>query len=156
MKTNEEKFQDSLEFVTSHYERGAFSSHDSWVKITKQKTFSWRRRISAAAIACGVLAASAFLYTTLKPVDNIQEKIEDSEMIVPQSDIKKSDTSAKLEFTDASLEEVVNKIEETYGVKISGMPDKDIKLTLSYEGTAEDIIETINETLQIHLVIDKK
>ena len=58
---------------------------------------------------------------------------------------KTKDFSSRLEFTDASLKDVVKKIESVYEVRIVNVPDTDIRLTLSYEGTAEDLISTINE-----------
>lgn len=156
MNINEDKFQKSIKFVTANYEEGAFSSEKAWRKLMLSNTFDWRRKIAAAAIACVVLAASAFLYTTLKPADSLQDKDINAGVEIITPELPSSSVEARLEFTDAPLQEVVNSIEKTYGVKISGLPEKEINLTLSYEGTADDIIETINETLQINLAIEKE
>ena len=155
MNTIDEKIQDSIKFVASNYQRGSFSSAKAWRKVTCTNPFNWVRKIAVAAAVCVFLAASAFLYTTLKPSDNKTEKNTNIKIdnVMPSS--QTTSTTARLEFINAPLEDVVKKIEETYGVKITGIPDQNIKLTLSYEGTADDIVETINETLQISLVIEK-
>lgn len=156
MNTNEDKFQESIKFVASHYEKGAFSSGNAWRRLINSNPFDWKRKFVAAAIACIVLAASAFIYTTLKPADSLQDKDINTGVENTAPELPSSSATARLEFTDAPLQEVVSCVEKTYGVKISGVPDEDIKLTLSYEGTADDIVETINETLQINLVIEKE
>ena len=156
MNTNDDKFQESLKFVATHYEHGAFSSGNAWRKLMCGNRFDWKRKIAAAAVVCVVLAASAFLYTSLKPIDDKPQKVENSKVEKITPDLQNPISTARLEFTDAPLDEVVKCIEDTYGVKISGIPEEKIKLTLSYEGTADDIVETINDTLQINLVVEKE
>ena len=64
------------------------------------------------------------------------------------------DVSRKIEFTDAPLADVVKEIERVYEVHVVNVPEMgDYRLTLSYEGTAKDLVETINELLGTSLGI---
>ena len=44
-------------------------------------------------------------------------------------------------------------IEKVYGVKLGNVPDDDIRLSLSYEGTAADLVDTINDLLGTEIEI---
>ena len=50
---------------------------------------------------------------------------------------------------------VVEKINETYNVKVTGLPEspEEYRLSLHYEGTASDLVETINEILGTELTV---
>lgn len=62
----------------------------------------------------------------------------------------------RIEFADTPLDSVANRIEEVYGVKVHGRNSTDtMRLTLSYEGTAQDLVEAINLTLDTHLSISE-
>ena len=60
----------------------------------------------------------------------------------------------RLEFTDAPVSRVVQKIENVYGVRLSNLPPDDPRLTLSYTGTAADLVETINTMLGCDIRIE--
>lgn len=155
MKTDEVKFENSVKFVASHYESGAFRRHDAWVRIFGKKGFNWKRISVAASVICVILAASAFVYMTLDLRDRSGHKEDKNIETVSSPDVKTGINFASLEFIDAPLSEVVEKIETTYGVTISGLPDKELYLTLKYEGTAQDLVETINDALGTDLKIEQ-
>ena len=66
--------------------------------------------------------------------------------------------SRRIEFKDTPLPKVAEAIAETYDVEITGIrPGDNTRLTLSYEGTAEDLVATINELLGTRLrIVDHK
>lgn len=67
-----------------------------------------------------------------------------------------AETPQRLEFDDMPLSMVVKEIEKAYNVKISGLPaDSDIHLTLSYEGNAYELIDTINQILDTNLKVEQ-
>ena len=59
----------------------------------------------------------------------------------------------RLEFSNASLSEVTDEICRVYGVTLANIPIEDYRLTLSHEGNAYDLVETINELLGTDIVI---
>ncbi len=61
--------------------------------------------------------------------------------------------TAKIEFKNTPLKEVVAEIERVYQVRIENVPQEEILITISYEGTASDVVETINELFNTKLNI---
>lgn len=78
------------------------------------------------------------------------EKLE-----TPVAPVRGKEFAMRIEFKDAALKDVVNKIEEVYQVKIENIPESDVRLTLSYEGTAEELIEVINEIAGTDFKVDR-
>ena len=147
------KYDDSLEFVTRHYRTGAFRPEQRFVRFA-----SWRRPAVAASVAIGILAASAALYTYLTPAT---DSTVPAETPAPAAKVENISTPAgmviRITFEDAPLSRVVAEIESAYCVKVGGIGDSgDLRLTLSYEGTADDLVETINDTLGTNLTIVEK
>ena len=147
------KYEDSLEFVTRHYRSGAFRPERQFVRF-----WTWRRPAVAASVAIGILAASAALYTYLAPATDSHIPAETT---APATKVENISTPkgmvVRITFEDTPLARVVSEIENVYGVKVDNIGDNgDIHLTLSYEGTAEDLIETINDTLGTNLTIEEK
>lgn len=140
-----DKFKESLDFVTKFYQPGAFKARrilDHDVALPW-----WRRNIVAASIVAAVLVASAaiFVYRSSRtPQSHPDLPAAENEMPVKTN----ADTPLLIEFNDAPLHEVVAEIETAYNVKVTGVPaDTDARLSLHYEGTAADLVETINELL---------
>ncbi len=151
MKVNEKRFIDSLDFVARHYEKDAFQATRTWKSLGVPLMPWWRRRAVAAAVACVVIGASAFVYNWL------ERSSEPAVPAPPTQEIVQPATPAfrseRIEFNDADIDEVVSKIEEVYGLTIENVPDADIRLTLSYEGTADELVSIINDMEHIDLVI---
>ena len=156
MTEDDKKFEQELDFVASHYKHGAFSKTEAWRKLAgSDSLWQWKRKAVAAAVACFVIAASAFVYNIIKTSrpEKDADKIETTATVNPA--VSDSAKSARLEFTDAPIQEVINVIEATYGVSVGNVPDTgDMRLTLSFEGSAEDIIDAINATCDTNLKID--
>ena len=60
-----------------------------------------------------------------------------------------------IDFEEAPLTDVVEKIREVYGVEVVGLPANPGQYTLSlhYEGSAIDLVETINDILDTDMTV---
>ncbi|MDE5882579.1 MAG: hypothetical protein K2H60_12690 [Muribaculaceae bacterium] len=150
-----DKFKESLEFVVKYYRRDAFRPDDELFRVVPVRRPWWRRTAIAASVAIGVLAASAFLYVNLTRVSS-EPQMPEQTMTAPEVKEKVETEVKRIEFKDATLRQVAEAIEDTYGVEVVGIDsNSEIKLTLSYEGTADDLVETINELLGTSLRINE-
>lgn len=149
-----EKEEESLRFVVSHYSDDAFSARRGWERLGIQRESWWRRHAVAASVGAVVLAASAAI--TLWHMNDAQAPSAPAvETVAPSAPASVSATeSRRIEFSDASLPEVVAAIEHVYGVKVSGHTDSSERLTLSYEGSATGLVDAINELLGTDLRIE--
>ena len=140
--------EESMRFVVSHYRKGAFSPDRDWHELRLGGS-RLRRHAAAAAIWGGVLLASAAVATfLLVPSAPKEEKPTPEKERVEAPAPAGKDISRRIEFADASLEEVADSISKVYGVSLSDMPAPgEYRLTLSYEGTAEELVEVINDIL---------
>jgi hypothetical protein len=144
---------DSDKFVAQHYKRGAFSEHDAWQRLNIAPVVRkwYRSRLVASVAVMAVLAASACIYYVSR--NYTTNTTAPTTLNTPQSDTTSANRVVVIEFNDAPLTEVVATIEKEYGVIIVNIPAEDYKLTLRYEGTATDLINTINELLNTNLTI---
>lgn len=60
-----------------------------------------------------------------------------------------------IDFENTPLPVVVDKIEEVYGVEVTGLPEnaEEYRLSLHYEGNPVELVETINDILDIKMAI---
>lgn len=145
-----DKFEESLSFVVRFYRRGAF--RPTMLFVAPQR---WRRMAVAASVAFGIVVASACVYllTTHAPVSETVEKTP--ETTVATTVEAPHTVSRRIKFDDAPLTRVVDEIETVYGVEVSPVADNDTtRLTLSYEGNAADLLDTINELLGTDLKLE--
>lgn len=143
------KYKESLDFVVRHYRPGAF------VPSARFATRRLRLPLWAAACAAGILVASACVCTIWlqpheeqaapSPTPAVEQPVADSHAAV-----------RRIEFNNATLSEVIAATEECYGVRIGSVTpqEAELRLTLSYEGTAEDLVATINDLLDTNLTIE--
>lgn len=145
-----DKFEESLAFVVRFYRRDAFRPNMLFVAPNR-----WRRLAVAASAALGIVVASACVYllTTHSPVS---ETVEETTATTAATYVEATNTvSRRIKFDDAPLTLVVDEIETVYGVKVSHVADSDTtRLTLSYEGNAADLLNTINELLGTDLKLE--
>jgi hypothetical protein len=149
-----DKFDNSLNFVSRHYRANAFSTKEGLEKIGIGEHRWWKQRWVAAAAVGVVLAASAAVYSIVQTVPQGSDEVPVVEQQIDNS-VKPAEIVKKITFEDADLATVVNEIEKVYDVKIVNMPDKEYHVTLSYEGNAADLVDTINELLGTNLKISK-
>ncbi len=154
--TEKNLFDKSSEFVVRHFKEGRLLPDEGWrrFRLTHHIT-SLKRYITAASVAAVVLTATASLYFY-----STNSSKSGSEY-VPSTMFEETGTSAenkieKIEFYNASLKEVVAEIERIYDVSISNVPEEEIRVTISYEGSASDVVDTLNDLLNTNLIVSHK
>ncbi len=152
------KKEDNLDFVVSHFRDGYLLPVSGWRRfiMTHRQSRSWRK-LAAASIAGVVLIASASILYFEISTPSPDQPVDESLTVPAENIISISENKVgRIEFHDAPLKEVTAEIERVYGVKISNLPKEELLLTISYEGTADDVIETINELMNINLKIESR
>ncbi len=152
--TENEKSKTDFQFVVHHFKEGTLLPQKGWQRFKLLHHIStFKRNIAAASIAAVVLAASASIYY-ISTADSDSETSTTITNIGSEQSASSSEVRiAKIQFQNAHLSEVVAEIERVYDVTISNLPKEDIKVTISYEGSAEDVVETINELFDTQLTI---
>lgn len=150
----DKKMNESVEFVARYYRAGAFSARRGWRELGLTSRQWWRTRWAAAAAVVVALTATAGIYAYI--VSSPSEVRQPEAVPVTESVTPIGEVSRKIEFADTPLADVVKEIERVYEVRVANLPEKgDYRLTLSYEGTAKDLVETINELLGTRLRIEE-
>ncbi len=142
------KFEESLSFVARHYRAGAFARRHFFAPAL------WRgRRLRvAASIAGAALLASACYFGLTGSFDRTPEVPVTAEAPAAPAESTVA-MSTHIEFDNAPLSAVIAEIERIYNVKIGNIPTDEPRLTLSYDGTASDLVATINELLGTELTV---
>ena len=141
-----------IKFIARHYKKGLFDVKPALKRIRPVPVRWWTRtRIAAACAAAVVMTATAALF-----VHNSYFS-EPTEQPMQSSPLPAAETVRIIDFEDAPLPVVVKKIREVYGVKVRNIPEnaEDYHLSLHYEGSAIDLVETINEILDTDMTIEK-
>lgn len=152
---NREKFKESVDFTSRYFEEGAYTPK---ILFKSSEVFRDRKRSAlrwvAACIAGVTLTATAVL--VIYQVNSYKQSPTEvqSEHIQPTVAIP-VDQVIHLEFSDASLADVVKGVEDAYGVKLYNVPEEDMYLTLSYEGNAEDFVSAVNDVLGTDIKIER-
>lgn len=142
------KFNESVKFVADNFRPDLFPL-PSYLKPSLSK-----RWLTAAAVAGTLVCAAAIGIVVSRHSSESRPEPAPQEMQV-QEKVTAEPQKKKIQFNDAPLPEVVKAIEEEYQVKIDGDTSTDQRLTLRYDGTAEELLEIINEQLSTKLTIKK-
>lgn len=158
-----DKIKKSLDFVARHYRKGAFPEDTSFMTglmsgiSASHRAFRRRLIIAAASAACVIVAVAAVITFINRPAPEPAQPViveQTQPETNPAPEKRSVDEVVRLEFSNATLAEVITKIEETYDLKVTNLPeDMNQRLTLSYEGNAADLIVSINEVLGTNLKI---
>lgn len=145
--------QKEIDFIARHYRKDRFRADTGWHRLGIV-SFSNRKRFRiAAAVAATVIisATAAIIYHEYHPID-IPEQIVTYPEISPLTEVK------VIDFENASLFDVVKKIETVYDVKIENMPEQcnEYQLSLHYEGNPIELIEVINDILGTNMTVEEK
>lgn len=142
-----------ISFVAKHYRKGSFYVDKAWASLGILSPSKWRGLRVAAAIAVAVVlsATAAIIYNHYEPSAARSETENTVEALSPREVVR------VIDFEEATLPVVVEKIREVYGVEIVNLPEKadEYRLSLRYEGTAEDLLTTINDLLGTELKIEE-
>lgn len=106
----------------------------------------------AAALA-GVIALSAAAAIIYQQYNNVEPAKEPETLVVSPME-----TVRVVDFENAPLPVVVERIREVYGVEVEGLPENadDYVLSLRYEGTPVDLIDTINDILSTEMTVRER
>lgn len=139
-----------IDFIARHYRKGCFSPDAAWRRLSIAPSAWWRKyRVAAAVAAMVILTATATMFYREYSIDNVPEEVNQAS---PLTVVK------VIDFDNAPLPEVIEKIESVYNVRVGQLPDSPEKyvLTLRYEGTPTDLIAIINEILGTQMTVEEK
>lgn len=144
------KHEENIRFVARHYRRDAFDTRRALAAVIGRSGWWTPLRSAAAAILLIALGATATIIVRNNLAPASTEAVEQT--ILPADPIH---VSSVIDFDATPLPDVVTRIEEVYGIQVTGLPSdaSDMTLTLHYEGPADELIEAINETLGTRLDI---
>ena len=147
--------RDEIKFVASHYEEGRFDKEQALKRIMPIRKPWWTRAKIVAAMA-GIVALSA---TAAVLIDHWQAGQEIETVQEPDTEVRYIMQAVRtIDFEDAPLPVVVAEIKNVYGVEVDNIPDNaaGYSLSLHYEGTAADLVETINDILGTDMTISEQ
>ena len=141
-----------IDFIARRYRKGRFSPDAGWHRLGIAPVSIWRRRVAAVVVATVILSATATILYREYRLDDIPQQTVPSETVSPLAEVK------VIDFENAPLPDVINKIESVYGVKVKGVPasPEGYVLSLHYEGTPTDLISVINDILETKMTVTEK
>ena len=141
-----------IDFIARRYRKGRFSPDAGWHRLGIAPVSIWRRRVAAVVVATVILSATATILYREYRLDDIPQQTVPSETVSPLAEVK------VIDFENAPLPDVINKIESVYGVKVEGVPasPEGYVLSLHYEGTPTDLISVINDILETKMTVTEK
>ena len=99
-----------------------------------------------------ILSATATILYREFNVKDVPQQSVPVEAVNPLAEVK------VIDFENAPLRDVVEKIESVYGVKVEGLPSPadGYVLSLHYEGTPAELIGVINDILGTEMTVTEK
>lgn len=135
--------QKEIEFIARHYRKGLFTIEPALYRIKgfRKKFWTFPKIAAVSSIVITIGATAAILITNSYNSSEIETEAPIIENISPAL------VSHVIDFDDVPLTTVVEQINLVYGVEVENIPINadEIYISLHYEGTASDLIETINE-----------
>lgn len=142
-----------IDFIAKRYHQGRFGVDAGWRRLGVAPISRWKRyRVAAVVAATVVLSATAALIYREYGTADVPHRIVETTAVTPLLEVK------VIDFENASLAEVVNKIEEVYNVRVENLPgeDEEYELSLHYEGTPTDLIDAINDILGTQMTVTER
>lgn len=142
-----------IDFVAQHYRQGRFDTGTGWrrlgIAVTPRRHMV---RVAAAIAATVILSATAVVLYRGYSAENVEPSTVQTAAVSPLAEVR------VIDFENAPLTEVVDRIEAVYGVRIENLPDNtgDYVLSLHYEGTPADLIAVINDILGTEMTVVEK
>lgn len=146
----------NIDYIARHYQKDLFSSEKALKKLGIRNSSNWRRYgIAASVTAIILLTATATIFYKHKGKDiepQEPQQIAVTNTISPLTQVK------TIDFDNAPLTIVIERIEEVYGVRVVNTPEQSLEYTLSlhFEGNPTDLIDAINEILGTHMRVEQK
>lgn len=143
----------NIDFVARHYREDCFDRNAGWRRlgIAYNPKRRWLKVAAAVTLTLVLSTSAAIIYRNYN--SEVAHEIE-----APTQYINSLTEVRAIDFEEASLSEVVEKIENVYNVKVSNLPDNPsaYKLSLHYEGTPTDLIVEINEILGTEMTVTQR
>ena len=142
-----------LDFVTQHYRHGRFDTAAGWRRLGIAATLRRHMlRVAAAVAATVILSATAVVLYRGYSGRSVQPSTVQASAVSPLAEVR------VIDFENAPLTEVIDRIEAVYGVRVENLPDSpgDYVLSLHYEGTPADLIAVINDILGTAMTVVEK
>lgn len=142
--------EEEIDFIASKYKSGMFSVEKGWKRLNIAPPRDWKRiRIVATIASVIVLSATAAVLYHNASISETKVETKETTVADPKVVLK------VIDFENTPLPTVIEKIKKTYGVEVTNIPDnaEEYHLSLHYEGTATDLIATINEILDTKMEI---
>lgn len=149
-KYKQMKHDEEIIAVARRYRSGAFAVKEGWERLGIASTPWWSaKKIAAAAAIAVVVSATAGIFIHNSLQEPAHAEITPAVATAPRYTVR------AIDFEDAPLPLVLETMKETYGVEIVNIPDNadTFKLTLHYEGNADDLVETINNIFGTEIAI---
>lgn len=143
-----------IDFIASKYRKNIFDTKAALRRIKPVKGFrSYITKVAAASIVFAVVGATASILFFTDLFNSVPEQPENTATELP---ISPERIVKVIDFEDAPLPLVIEKIREIYGVEVTDLPHdaETYRLSLHYEGTAIDLVETINDILDLNMRVD--
>lgn len=144
-------FKKDVEFVARFYKSGLFTIEPTLYRIKgfRKKIWTLQKLAAISSIVIAIGATAAILITNSynsKEIGTEAPGIEKTSPIL---------VSRVIDFDDAPLTAVVEQINLIYGVEVHNIPTNadELYISLHYEGTALDLVETLNEILGTNMKI---
>lgn len=144
-------FHKDIDFIARHYRKGLFAIEPALYRIkgVRKKILTLPKIVAISSFIIAIGATAAILIR-----NSYNHKERETEVPVIE---KKSPMSVShvLDFNDVPLTTVVQHINLIYGVEVDNLPKNadELYVTLHYEGTALDLVETLNEILETNMKI---
>lgn len=143
-----------IKYIADRYRSGRFSVKEGWRRLGIAPSLRWKR-MRIAAVAGGILflsATAAVIYRQYAANEPTPIEMTQPKTTAPAYTVK------IIDFESTPLPQVINRIKEVYNVDIINVPDnaEDYKLSLHYEGTAIDLVETINDILNTQMAVKQQ
>ena len=144
-------FQKDIDFVAKRYKEGLFRIEPALFRIKgfKKKIPTLPKIAAISSIVIAIGATAAILITNSYSRKEIPSEVPVIEKASPML------VSHVIDFDDAPLTIVVDQINLIYGVEVDNVPINadELYVSIHYEGTAADLVETLNEILGINMKI---
>lgn len=141
-----------IQYIAKHYRKGLFATETALRRIKSTGRRWWTpAKIAAASVAIVVMGATA---AVLIHNSSISEPPAPTEQVQPS--VSPSVAVVRvIDFEETPLTVVVAEIKKVYGVEVTDLPENaaEYKLSLHYEGSAADLVDTINAILDTDMKI---
>lgn len=141
-----------IQYIAKHYRKGLFVTEPALRRIKSTGRPWWTpAKIAAASIAVVVMSATAAVLIHNSSISEPSTPTEQIETpVMPAKAVVRV-----IDFEETPLTVVVAEIKNVYGVEVIDLPENadEYKLSLHYEGSATDLVETINAILDTDMKI---